>query len=346
MTAAKILIAILGLAVLMVVHEAGHYLAARHYGMRVLKFSIGFGPTLWKHRPNGSSTTFQIALIPFLAYVQIAGMNPYEDNDPKDPESYVNASLWGRMVTIASAPLTNYLFASVLLFLGLLLGGREVVDYESMKVLVHPSGAAAQADMRNGDRIVAVNGEKVASWEQLKRAVGSHAGEPIDVLVDRDGQSLTKAVTPGAKGAKDEGKIMVEGISKIVPVGAIEAAKLSLVEPAFVVYGTVRGLARLALGKEKAEVSGPVGIVKETARQAERGPGWFFQFLGILSAYLAAFNLLPFPALDGGRLMFLGVEAIARRKPDPKVEARIHALGLIMLLGLIVFVSYFDITRR
>src|SRR6185369_3258921 len=93
MSVAYALIAILGLAVLMVVHEGGHYLAARRFGMRVTKFSIGFGPTLYKHRPKGSPTTFQVAIIPFLAYVQIAGLNPYEESDPNDPESYANASL-------------------------------------------------------------------------------------------------------------------------------------------------------------------------------------------------------------------------------------------------------------
>src|SRR5271168_5325867 len=87
-------LAALGLAVLMVVHEGGHFLAARHFKMRVVRFSIGFGPTLWKRRPKGSPTVYQVAIIPFLAYVQIAGMNPYEDNDPKDPGSYANASLW------------------------------------------------------------------------------------------------------------------------------------------------------------------------------------------------------------------------------------------------------------
>src|ERR1700682_4129306 len=124
MSFAYALIAILGLAGLMVVHEGGHYLAARRFGMRVIKFSIGFGPTLYKHRPKGSPTVYQIAIIPFLAYVQIAGMNPYEENDPKDPGSYANASLWGRIVTIAAGPLANYLFASVLMFFGFLRGGN------------------------------------------------------------------------------------------------------------------------------------------------------------------------------------------------------------------------------
>src|SRR3954462_7666027 len=132
------LIAILGLAVLMIVHEGGHYLAARRFGMRVTRFSIGFGATLWKHRPKGSPTTFQVAIIPFLAYVQIAGMNPYEEIDPKDPESYANAGLWARTVTIAAGPLTNYFFASILLFAGFMIGGKEVSDELSMRVAVVP----------------------------------------------------------------------------------------------------------------------------------------------------------------------------------------------------------------
>ncbi|MBV9947536.1 MAG: site-2 protease family protein, partial [Myxococcales bacterium] len=126
MTVALYLVAILGIAVLMIVHEAGHCIAARRFGMTVIRFSIGFGPTIWRHRPKGSPTVYQIALIPFLAYVQIAGMNPYEEVDPNDKGSYANAKLWPRIVTIAAGPLTNYFFASVLVFFGLLIGGKEV----------------------------------------------------------------------------------------------------------------------------------------------------------------------------------------------------------------------------
>src|SRR5271170_6293957 len=141
MTVARYLIAILGLALLMIVHEAGHYFAARRFGMRVVRFSIGFGPTLWKHKPKDSPTVYQVALIPFLAYVQIAGMNPYEESDPKDAGSYANAGLWARIVTIAAGPLTNYFFASVLIFFGVLIGGRQVLDDATMRVIVEPGPA-------------------------------------------------------------------------------------------------------------------------------------------------------------------------------------------------------------
>lgn len=125
---------ILGLALLMIVHEGGHLLAARAFGMRVLRFSIGFGPTIWRYQKSESDTIYQVALIPFLAYVQVAGMNPFEDNDPEDKTSYANASLVARIVTIFAGPFANYLFASLLFFATLAVLGREVAGRE-IKVL-------------------------------------------------------------------------------------------------------------------------------------------------------------------------------------------------------------------
>jgi regulator of sigma E protease len=345
MTLALYLVAILGLAVLMIVHEAGHYFAARRFGMRVVRFSIGFGPTIWKHKPKESPTVYQVALVPFLAYVQIAGMNPYEESDPKDPGSYANASLWGRIVTIAAGPLTNYFFASVLFFFGLLIGGKEVPDETSMKVTVE-AGPAQVAGIETGDRILEVNRVHVHTWDELKKSVNAHPGEQIDVTIERAGAVMTKSVTPGPKGDKNEGLIHVRMQTHIEPVGLAEAAKMSVIMPPVFVYENVREIGKVIAGKEKLQVSGPVGIVKETAKQARSGPGVLLQFLGMLSAYLGAFNLLPVPALDGGRLLFLGAEAVSRRRPDAKLEARVHAIGLLMLLTLIAFVTYADVISK
>ena len=343
MSVASYFIAALGLAVLMVVHEGGHYLAARRFGMRVIKFSIGFGPTLFKHRPKGSPTVYQIAIIPFLAYVQIAGMNPYEDNDPKDPGSYANASLWGRIVTIAAGPLANYLFASILLFCGYMIGGRTIVDEHSMRIMVSKGGAAEAAEFHDHDKLLSINGEHIADWEGIKKAIGSHPGDKIDVVLERDGNQMTIPVTPGKKGEKYEGKILIQPESRHVDVGIGEASKLSVTEPPKVVAALVMGLGRMIAGKEKPELSGPVGIVRETSAAVRSGPGDAFRLLGILSAYLGGFNLLPIPALDGGRLLFLGFEAAMRRKADAKIEAKVHAVGLLMMLTLIAFVTYTEI---
>jgi regulator of sigma E protease len=346
MSVAFYVLAALGLAMLMVVHEGGHYLAARKFGMRVVKFSIGFGPTLWRHKPKGSPTVYQIAIIPFLAYVQIAGMNPYEDNDPKDPGSYMNASLWARIVTIAAGPLTNYFFASVLFFIGFLVGGRPVIEEASMRLSVDKNGPAYAAQIRDGDKVLSVNDEPIPNWDALKKAVSTHPGQPIDMKMERDGAPFHATVIPGPPGEKFEGKIRISPFSHDVPVGVGEAALLSVVEPPRIVYELVHGLGRVISGKEKPELSGPVGIVRETAKAVESGPGDAFKLLGALSAYLGGFNLLPFPALDGGRLIFLLFEAIARRKPDAKVEARVHALGLLMMLTLIAVVTYGEIMPK
>jgi len=345
MSFAPYLVAILGLAVLMVVHEGGHFVAARRFGMRVVRFSIGFGPTVWKHKSKKSPTVYQVAIIPFLAYVQIAGMNPYEETDPKDTGSYANASLWARIVTIAAGPLTNYFFASVLIFFGLLIGGREVADEAGMRVVVDP-GPAKVAGVQTGDRILAVNGQEVHSWTELKKSISTHPGEAVELTLDRSGQTLRLPVTPGPKGDKDEGLIHVLAPTRVERVHVGEAAKLSVIAPPLFVYENVREIGRVIARKSKLQVSGPVGIVKETARQARIGAGVYLQFLGMLSAYLGAFNLLPFPALDGGRLIFLGAEAVSRRKPDAKIEARVHAVGLLMLLTLIGFVTYADLITK
>lgn len=347
MTVAQYALAALGLAVLMVVHEWGHYFAAKRFGMRVTRFSIGFGPRLWKYQRKNDPTVFQVALIPFLAYVQIAGMNPYEDHDPKDPASYANASLWARVVTIAAGPLANYFFASLLFFIGFMIGGRDVAN--GVRVLKVDDGGPAQiAGIHENDQIATVNGETIKSADQLMVVIGSHANTPVDVEVLRDGVSTHLSVTPLPKGDKGEGRISVHisTIAKQEKVTTLEAAKLGVTEPPKVVAALVIGLARIVTGKEKPQVSGPPGIVKEVASAVQSGAGDAFKILGALSAYLGGFNLLPVPALDGGRLMFLGFEAVARRRPDRKVEARIHALGLLILLGIIAIASISDLIPK
>ena len=340
MSTARILLAVLGLAVLMIVHEGGHYLAARKFKMRVLRFSIGFGPTIYRHQPPGSPTVYQIGIIPFLAYVQIAGMNPWEENDPKDEGSYANASLLARVVTIAAGPLANYLFASIFIFSAYMVAGK-FVDERSTAVEIVPGGPAAQADVQDGDRIIAVNDQKVGSWEELRKAISSHPGEKIDLTIERKGSIVHKFPQPGAPGSESAGRIQVS--PQPTPVAVSDALLLSVREPPMIIVNLVKGLRSIKMD----ELSGPVGIVKETAKAIGMGPASALRFLGALSAYLCGFNLLPFPALDGGRLLFLGFEAASRRKPDAKVEAQIHAVGLLMLLALLVVVSFRnDIFRR
>jgi regulator of sigma E protease len=337
MSAGYVIAGILGLALLMVVHEAGHLLAARAFGMRVLRFSIGFGPPLFRYQARGSDTVYQVALIPFLAYVQIAGMNPFEEIDENDKSSYANGSLVARISAIVAGPLANYLFASVFFFFAFFIGGRSVPT-TTVRI---DEGPAKAAKMQDGDTIKTIDGVAVSEWEDVRRRIVANPNRQLSIGIERQGKPLTLKVTPMLK--EGEGRIGVGTIEKQVPMTLREVTIGSLVQPARVVESLVVTLARIITGKDKPQFTGPVGIVKETSKAAKRSFADYLTLLGILSAYLGGFNLLPFPALDGGRLAFLSYEAITRRRPNAQVEAKVHFLGLVMLLALIAVVSVFDV---
>ena len=371
MSALYVVEVILGLAMLMVVHECVHFFIARAFGMRVTKFSIGFGPPffkvlpgegeeagyfwfvtaadrvrirLWKHDPaRNGPTIYQVAMIPFLAYVQIAGMNPLEEVDEGDQGSYANASLSGRISTIFGGPLANYLFASVLFFIALMAGGKEV---RSTEVSVIADRPAAAASMKTGDKIVELNGTPVKDWEEMADIISEHPGRPIPVVVERAGQRVELSVTPlDEHGAGKIGVASIGAAHKEPVSGPKEAAQRALKMPTVVVKDLIVGIGQLVSGHADGELSGPVGMVKVGAKVAQSGWTNLLTFLAQLSAYLGAFNLLPFPALDGGRLMFLGYEATTRRRPNARIEAHIHFIGLAMMLGLMVYVTVKDIRR-
>ncbi len=365
---AEILVSILGLAILMIVHEGGHMLVARAFGMRVTTFSIGFGPTFFKIEPEDGyfwfksfggkvrlrlgahnpekhgPTVYQVGMIPFLAYVQIAGMNPFEDHDPEDKGSYANAGVVARICTIAAGPAANYFFASVLFFAAFFQYGvieHAPPETRGTVINVMTNYPAAEAGLQDGDAIVEVNGTKVDKWTEMAKIISSHPEEPIQVAVERAGERHVFTATPRKRAEDGRGLLGVSprGVRKAVAFG--EAVTLSLKAPPAVVKNVVVGISRALTGKEKAEVGGPVMMVKEGAKAFSRGvPSWL-ELLGALSAYLGAFNLVPFPALDGGRLIFLGYELATRRRPDARVEAHVHVVGLMMLLGIMLWVTIF-----
>ena len=279
-------LAALGLALLMVIHESGHYFVARSFGMRVTRFSIGFGPTfikvmpkdgffwltmagehvrirLGRHDPSRHGpTVFQVAAIPFLAYVQIAGMNPLEEIDASDAGSYANATLLGRVLTIFAGPLANYVFASVFFFASFVSGGHEV---RTTDVSVVENSRAAAAAMRTGDRIVEIAGTRVGDWDQMAKAISQHPNQTIPIVVERGGARVFLTVTPASEGGK--GRIGVASQQKwiSIPLGPKEAAILALKAPAEVVENLVVSLGDLITGKAEG-LHGPADIVRTNRR--------------------------------------------------------------------------------
>ena len=339
MSLLHIVAGILGLGLLVVVHETGHLLAARASGMRVVRFSIGFGPPLLRYQSKKTDTLYQVALIPFLAYVQIAGMNPFEEIDPEDRSSYANASLFARVFAILAGPLANYLFASVLFFTCFAIAGvPKPTDKPIVEVM--DKSAAQAAKLRTGDTITAVGGTKVEDFEAMRQQIVKSAGKPLSFDVLRGKEHLTILITP--KNENGVSRIGVQPVVKNVPVTLKEAGVLALTYPYVVVKNSIIELGRILTFQTKPVLSGPVGIVSETSKAASEGWVSFVFLLGVISAYLGGFNALPFPALDGGRLAFLGYEAITRRKPNARIEVVVHALGFAMLLTLIAVVTFSD----
>jgi regulator of sigma E protease len=343
MDAGRIILAILGIAFLMVVHETGHFVAARRFGMRVITYSIGFGPAIWKYKPKDSPTTYQIAIIPFLAYVRIAGINPFEEIDPNDKESYANASLTARIVTIFAGSFANYIFASILIFLGLAGWGRQEVVDTALQINPQAEGPAATAGLRRGDRVLSVNGIQLHDWKDLTREVSCRPGQEIDIEVEREGKSMhfkpKVMISTPQPGAEPKGMIKVTADHRDVKVSSKEAFLEAVKAPPEVVAGTVKAIWGIFRGTEKANVSGMVSMVETSSSFIKDGPGDALQWFGHLSAYLGGFNLLPFPGLDGGRLVFLIYEAIARRRANEKVEVAVHTIGILFFLGLMSFVT-------
>jgi regulator of sigma E protease len=333
------LLAILALSVLIIVHEAGHYFVARWSGMRVERFSLGFGPALVKWRHAG--TQFQVAPIFFGGFVHITGMNPHEEYDDNDPSVYPNRPTILRFLTILAGPLTNMLFATVLIFTVFAVAGMETATGRAEVVTVSKD-KASDGRLVAGDIITSVDGQPVG-FAAFRERVQKSKGAPLAITVMRDGQAHVVTVTPQLdKGDWLIGVRLSEEVERR-SVGVGRAFVESFRYPVIKSEQILGGLWEVVTGKVAAEAVGPVGMTSIIGAQIRAGWITTFEFLAMLNVYLCLINLLPLPALDGGRLVFLSYELTTRRRPNPKVEAAVHMAGFVVLLILMVLVTFKDI---
>lgn len=334
--------AILGITFLVIVHESGHYLAARAFGMRVLRYSLGFGPVIAKYQPKDSPTIFQVSAIPILAYVQIDGMNPAEENDPNDPALFGNKGIFARLCVILAGPFANYLAASVMVFGLYASTGVPEIDPEGPMVvtLVNAESPAHGAGLRVGDEIVEANGVAIHRVEDLIQVTQERAGVPTVYRVRREGVSLDPlTITPMDQGGRGIIGIMGGPSIRHVDAPISRLVWLSIERPIVFSVLQVQGIADMFRRRTLEGLSGPPQMVQMVAEQAQQGVQEYVQILFAISVALGFFNLLPIPALDGGRAMFLLFELVSRRKPNAKIETVATLVGFLVLISLIVFVS-------
>jgi regulator of sigma E protease len=336
-------VAILALALLIIVHEGGHYLVAKWSGMRVERFSVGFGPALisWKYK----GTKFQLAPIPFGGFAQITGMNPHEEYDESDPSVYPNRPVILRFLTIFAGPATNVLFSSVLMFLVLSISGTES-GVGLNQIVGVPAGKPATNLLLPGDLVTMVDGLPVAFGRNtLAQRIGRGHGAPVTITVARAGLIWSFIIQP-----VQEGDTWLVGV-QLGPQAIVRGPPLSLgdagvesvrypIEKSALILG---GLWDIITRRAPAEAIGPIGMTRMIASQVQEGWQKAFELLAVLNVYLGLFNLLPLPALDGGRLVFLVYELVTRRRPNPKVEAAVHTAGFLVLFVVMILVLFKDI---
>lgn len=333
-----LVLAVLALGVLIIVHEGGHYLVARWSGMRVLRFSIGLGPKLFGFKRG--ETEFQVSLIPFGGFVQIAGLNPGEDNiAADDPRSYPNRPAWQRMATIFAGPATNYLFAMLIMTASFFVWGVPEVGKEPLVGGTLKGKPADVAGLLPGDEIHAVDGHPVTDTKDVSKLISATQGRAFAIDVVRDGQAMTFQVSAEKVGADYRIGVELQANEIRVHQGAGATIARGVSFPFEYSRFIIHGFSEIFAGRQKAEFSGPLGILSVMKSRIKLGARYAFDIVAIISVYLGFFNLLPVPALDGSRMLFIGYEMISRRKFSERIEQAIHGYGMLVLLGLILLIS-------
>ncbi len=338
-----IVLAVLVFGSVVFIHELGHFLLAKFNGIRVDEFSIGMGPRLLSTVKG--DTRYSLKLFP------IGGscMMGEDDVDDMSEGSFNSKSVWARMAVVAAGAIFNFILAFVCAVIIIMYSG-----YDEPVISGVVSGFSAEAEgMQAGDRIVEINGKKINIWREITYYNLFHPGETAEVVYERDGEKYEVTITP----QQDENGNYLMGIrspASYTKANILTGMQYGIYEVRFWINTTIDSLKMLVTGKVGVDqMSGPVGIynvVDETYQETKSYGAVvvIMQMLNIgilLSANLGVMNLLPIPALDGGRLVFLIVEAIRGKRVPPDKEGMVHFVGMVFLLALMVFVFFNDIKR-
>lgn len=331
-----ILLAILIFGVLIMVHELGHFIIAKSVGIQVHEFAIGMGPLLASKKWRG--TQYSLRLFPIGGYNKMAGMEPGDENNP---DGFNTKSVGKRMGVIASGSLMNILLALVAFVIVFALLG--VPSQTNTVGSVIGSSPAAQAGIMPGDKIIAIDGKKVDTWNDLVEIIHSSSGKNLSLTLSRDHKQIVVNAVPEYDA---ENKMGLIGIKQSTErTNFFEAISLGVKNTFVLTISIFAGLIQMIAGKIPAEVAGPVGIVSILDNVAQLGLANILSFTSLLSLNLGIINLFPIPALDGSRLIFLALEGIRGKPVSPEKENMIHLVGFALLIMFMVFITYKDILR-
>jgi len=332
------------IAVLIFVHEGGHFIIGKKSGIGVEEFNIGFGPVLLSRVHNG--TKYSLRLLPLGGNCVFEG---FDGEESDSPTSFINSPVWARLSTVAAGPCMNFVLA---FFLSLFVIGS--IGYDPPVISAVMEGFPAEdAGLKEGDQIIALNGKNMVIYRDISKYIFFHEGENINVRYKRDGLYYETVLIPRYDSEAGRYLLGIYGGER-QKGNALSTIRYSLAEVRYWIEMTIGSIAGLfKKGVDMDDLAGPVGVagIVGDVYEESKPEGVFVVWLNmlqltiLLSADLGVMNLLPFPALDGGRLVFLIIEAITGKGVDKKIEAGFHFFGMCCLLILMMCVMYNDISR-
>ncbi len=352
----NILIFIVILALLVFVHELGHFATAKRFGMKVEEFGFGFPPRAKKLFVK-DGTLYTLNWLPLGGFVKIKG----ESGDYRDEQdSFASKKPWQRLIVLVAGVTMNIVLAWVLFSIGYTVGLPQVVDNANARymrdqkiqiIAVEPNSPAQTANLSVGDTIVAIDENRLDEISLIQNYIGEKADQPVIINIQRGNELIKQEIIPQKFNDNDRA---IMGVA-LVKTGIIsypwyqalwEAVKTTLFTTWQIILAFGNMLKNLFVtGTLGADIAGPVGIAVLTGQVVNLGFIYILQFAALLSINLAIINILPIPALDGGRVLFLGIEKILRRPINQKVEAIIHNIGFMLLMLLVVVVTFRDIGK-
>ncbi|BAZ82998.1 RIP metalloprotease RseP [Sphaerospermopsis kisseleviana CS-549] len=347
----SVLAAIAVLAILILVHELGHFIAARSQGIYANRFSLGFGPTLLKYQ--GSQTEYTIRAFPLGGFVGFPDDDPDSAIPPNDPNLLRNRPILDRAIVISAGVIANLIFAYFVLALQIgIVGIPQEFQYQP-GVLVKPvneQSIAYQAGIRAGDIVISVNGQELAASKDstllLTKEIQTHPNQQLNLKIQRQNQEIALKLTP-TESADGKGLVGIElgPNGEAVyrrPQNPIEIFSVAADRFQQLFIGTIKGFGQLITNFQQtaSQVSGPVNIVKIGAKLAADNSANLLSFAAIISINLAIINILPLPALDGGQLAFLLIEGLLGKPLPAKIQEGVMQTGLVLLLGLGIFLIF------
>lgn len=346
---------IIVLGLLIFVHEFGHFILAKLFRVKVLSFSLGFGPKLFG-RTYGE-TEYMISAFPLGGYVKMYGEKPGDDIDPAESSrSFALKPVWQRFLIVAGGPGFNLLFAVLLFSFIYLIAGLPQPIPGTKIGQISPGSPAELSGLVEGDIIQAINGQETSEWEDVSRLIRESGGNPVTIVVQRGGEEITVTGQPTRQEVTNIFGEVVDnryllGITRsdeliFVPVGPLEAINAGVAQTWNFIYLTIMGIIKMIQKVIPAsELGGPILIAQLAGKQMEAGWLNLLYFMGIISVNLGILNLFPIPILDGGHLLFFSMEAIRRKPISMKAQEMLQQIGLVILVSLMFFVFYNDIVR-